>query len=106
MPVLLGITEAFASDLFSSTVRSTCSFSFAVLVNGPVADQIGMNSGINALGSGTGNKANATIGRFLRLAIICLGGSKSRLYDMSSAAPGSLFMSLQAIGRMKAWLRS
>jgi hypothetical protein len=53
-------------------------------VNGPVANQIGMNSGINALGSGTGNKANATIGRFLRLAIICLGGSKSGLNDMSS----------------------
>jgi hypothetical protein len=84
MPVLLGMTEAFANDLFSSTVRSTCSFSFSVLVNGPVANQIGMNSGINALGSGTGNKTNATIGRFLRLAIICLGGSKSGLNDMSS----------------------
>jgi hypothetical protein len=84
MPVLLGMTEAFANDLFSSTVRSTCSFSFSVLVNGPMANQIGMNSGINALGSGTGNKANATIGRFLRLAIICLGGSRSGLNDMSS----------------------
>jgi hypothetical protein len=84
MPVLLGIIEAFSKDLFSSTVRSTCSFSFAVFVNGPVAHQIGMNSGINALGSSTGNKANATIGRFLRLAIICLGGSRSGLNDMSS----------------------
>jgi hypothetical protein len=84
MPVLLGIIDAFASELFSSTVRSTCSFSFAVIVNGPVANQIGMNSGINALGSGTDNKANATIGRFLRLAIICLGGSRSGLNDMSS----------------------
>jgi hypothetical protein len=43
-----------------------------------------MNSGINALGSGTGNKANATTGRFLRLALINLGGSKSGVSDMSS----------------------
>jgi hypothetical protein len=84
MPVLLSIVEAFANDVFSSSVRSTTSFSFAIVVNGPIAKQIGMNSGINAMGSGTGNKANASIGRFLRLAIICLGGSKTGLNDMSS----------------------
>jgi len=43
-----------------------------------------MNGSINALGSGTGNKANATIGRFLRLAIICLGGSRTGISDLSS----------------------
>jgi len=84
MPVLLSIVEAFANDFYSSSVRSTTSFSFAIIVNGSIARQIGMNSGINALGSGTGNKANATVGRFLRLAIICLGGSRSGLNDMSS----------------------
>jgi hypothetical protein len=84
MPLLLGIIEAFDNDWFSSTVRSTTSFSFAIVVNGPGAKKIGMNAGVNALGSGTGNKANATIGRFLRLAIICLGGSRSSVNDMSS----------------------
>lgn len=84
MPVLLSAVETFGNDIFSSTVRSTTSFSFATIVNGPIAKQIRMNSGINALGSGTGNKANATVGRFLRLAIICLGGSRSGINDMSS----------------------
>ena len=84
MPLLLGILEAFDNEWFSSTVRSTTSFSFAIVVNGPVAKKIGMNAGVNALGSGTGNKANATIGRFLRLALICLGGSRSSINDMSS----------------------
>jgi hypothetical protein len=84
MPVLLSAVEAFSKEIFSSTVRSTSSFSFAILVNGPIVKEIGMNCGINALGSGTGNKANATIGRFLRLAIICLGGSRSGINDMSS----------------------
>ena len=84
MPVLLGMVEAFSDDRFSSSVRSTSSFSFVTIVNGPIAKQIGMNAGTNALGSSTGNKANAAIGRFLRLAIICLGGSRSGINDLSS----------------------
>ncbi len=84
MPVLLGVVEAFGRDNFSSQVRSTSSFCFAIIVNGPIAKRIGMNSGINAMGAGTGNKANARIGRFLRLAIICLGGSRSGLNDLST----------------------
>ena len=37
MPVLLGLVEAFSDDYFSSSVRSTSSFSFAVVVGGPIA---------------------------------------------------------------------
>jgi hypothetical protein len=84
MPVLLAMVEAFSDNRFSSSVRSTSSFSFLTIVNGPIARQIKMNCGINALGSGTGNRANASIGRFLRLAIICLGGSRSGISDLSS----------------------
>jgi len=36
MPVLLSMVEAFSGDCFSSSVRSTSSFSFAVIVSGPV----------------------------------------------------------------------
>lgn len=91
MPLLLALVKAFDNDWFSSTIRSTTSFSFCVVINGPVVRQIGMNTGINALGSGTGNKANATIGRFLRLAMICLGGSRSGVSDMSSIGNPSKF---------------
>lgn len=84
MPLLLAIVEALDAEWYSSTVRSTSSFSLAVLVNGPIAKSIGMNAGTNALGSGTGNRANATIGRFLRLALICLGGSRTGVSDLSS----------------------
>lgn len=91
LPLLLSLIEAFNKEWYASTVRSTTSFSFAVLVNGPVRKSIGMNVGVNALGSGTGNKANATIGRFLRLAIICLGGSRSAINDMSSIGNPSKF---------------
>ena len=43
-----------------------------MVISGPVAKQIGMNSGINALGQG--NRANATIGRALQLIIRNVGG--------------------------------
>src|SRR5204863_9819922 len=45
-----------------------------VVVNGPVARAIGMNSGGNALGQG--NRANATIGRALQLIIRNVGGGR------------------------------
>jgi hypothetical protein len=84
MPVLLAMVEAFAVDQFSSAVRSTNSFSFMTVVNGPIRNEIEMNSGINALGSGTRNDANASIGRFLKLAVINLGGSDTSTNDMGS----------------------
>jgi hypothetical protein len=57
MPVLLAAVEAFSSGPFASGVRSTNSFAFMQLVNGPIAREIGMNSGTQALGPG--NRANA-----------------------------------------------
>ena len=43
-----------------------------VIVNGPVAREIGMNGGVNPFG--LGNRANATIGRALRLIMFDVGG--------------------------------
>ncbi|MGD9615830.1 MAG: hypothetical protein AB7H90_04975 [Alphaproteobacteria bacterium] len=43
-----------------------------LVVNGPEARRIGMNGGVNAFGSG--NRANATIGRAIRLVLLNVGG--------------------------------
>jgi hypothetical protein len=43
-----------------------------VVVNGPLAREIGMNGGANAFGPG--NRANATIGRAIRLVLLNVGG--------------------------------
>ena len=43
-----------------------------VIVNGPIAREIGMNGGPNAFGPG--NRANATIGRAIRLVLLNVGG--------------------------------
>ena len=46
-----------------------------VIVNGPIARAIGMNGGANAFGSG--NRANATIGRAIRLIMLNVGGGRA-----------------------------
>jgi hypothetical protein len=43
-----------------------------LIVNGPAAKEAGMNGGCNAFGSG--NRANATIGRAIRLVMLNVGG--------------------------------
>ena len=52
------------------------------IVNGPVREAIGMNWQGNVLGQG--NRANATIGRALQLAIRNIGGGKPRETDQSA----------------------
>lgn len=46
-----------------------------IIVNGPIAKTIGMNGGGNAFGSG--NRANATIGRAIRLIMLNVGGGRA-----------------------------
>jgi hypothetical protein len=53
-----------------------------LVVNGPVAREIGMNSGGNVFGSG--NRANATIGRALRLIMLGVGGGIPGELDKST----------------------
>ena len=53
-----------------------------IVVNGPAARAIGMNSGVNALGQG--NRANATIGRALQLLIRNVGGGRPGEIDRAT----------------------
>jgi hypothetical protein len=68
-PTILAVASTGVSSLFSST----SSFARMVVVNGPVRDQIGMNSSIGALGPF--NQANSVIGRAWTLISKNLGGS-------------------------------
>jgi hypothetical protein len=76
LPVVLAAVEAACTDAFNiHGLLATTYFSGpVVVVNGPIARAIGMNSGVNALGQG--NRANATIGRALQLVIRNVGGGK------------------------------
>ena len=73
-PVILAGIELLGSGAFHATAKSTNSFSYMQVVNGPIRKELEMGDGICALGAG--NRANAVIGRALRLALICLGGTK------------------------------
>jgi AhpC/TSA family len=53
-----------------------------IVVNGPVRHELGMNSGMGALGPG--NRANLTIGRALRLMIELTGGGMPGTLDRST----------------------
>src|SRR5689334_8532457 len=53
-----------------------------LVVNGPIATKIGMDAGCNAFGSG--NRANATIGRAIRLVLLNVGGGWPGELDKST----------------------
>jgi hypothetical protein len=91
LPVVLAAVEAACADEFAlHGLLATTYFSGPlVVVNGPVARRIGMNSGVNALGQG--NRANATIGRALQLVVRNVGGGRPGGIDRATLGnPGKV----------------
>jgi hypothetical protein len=82
LPVVVAALQAMCAEefLLHGTSASTGGSAPLLIVNGPVRIEIGMNARHNALGNG--NRANATIGRALRLLLInmlgCIPGEMDR----------------------------
>ena len=76
LPVVIAGLEAACTDTFNAhgVMATTKGASPAMVVNGPIRDRIGMNARLGALGQG--NRANATIGRALRLVLRNVGGAE------------------------------
>lgn len=74
LPVVLAAVEAACTDEFNmhGLLATTWFAGPLVVVSGPAATRLEMNSGVNALGQG--NRANATIGRALQLVVRNVGG--------------------------------
>ena len=91
MPVLLAAIEAALEPVFTlhGVLATTYFSSPIIIVNGPIAKKIGMNSGINALGQG--NRANATIGRALNLIVLNVGGGRPGEADRSTLGAPSKY---------------
>jgi hypothetical protein len=88
-PVVLAAVEAACTDEFNmhGLLCTTWFTGPVIIVNGPIATQIGMNSGVNALGQG--NRANATIGRALQLIVRNIGGGRPGEIDRATlGGPG------------------
>ena len=75
MPVLIAAVEAVTDPAFNlhGIQCTTNPVGPLLVVNGPIRHAIGLNSGRNALGPGC--RANATIGRALRLILLHVGGA-------------------------------
>ena len=91
MPVLLAALDAALEPVFTlhGVLATTYFSSPVIIVNGPIAKKIGMNSGINALGQG--NRANATIGRALNLIVRNVGGGRPGEADRATLGAPSKF---------------
>src|SRR5215831_6842265 len=83
-PVLLTAIEAVADPLFNldAVQATTHPVTPMLIVNGPIAKEIGLHSGYNAFGQGF--RANLTIGRALRLALMNIGGGLPGSGDRST----------------------
>src|SRR3954462_8160259 len=75
MPALIAAVEAVADPEFNlqGIQATTNPVAIWVIVNGPLAAELGVNATFNCLGEGTW--ANATLGRALRLILQNIGGA-------------------------------
>jgi hypothetical protein len=83
-PVVVAALEAMFDTAFNlhAVLTSTGGAALGVVVSGPIASEIGMNARGNLLGPG--NRANATIGRALRLVAMNVLGAHPGVADASS----------------------
>ena len=84
LPVLIAAVEAVTAPEFSLQGVQVTTNPVAVwlVINGPIAKRLGINSGYGCLGPGTW--ANATIGRAMRLILQNIGGALPGEMDRST----------------------
>lgn len=89
MPVVVAVVRAMCAPEFGlhGSTASTGGSAPFVVVNGPIRTALGMNATHNVLGNGS--RANATIGRSIRLMLInVLGGIPGQLDRSTLGHPG------------------
>ena len=84
LPVIMAAVEAVADPAFNLQAIQTTTHpcSPLVIVNGPIARRLGIHAGGNVLGQGT--RANAVIGRALRLILQNVGGARPGKEDRAT----------------------
>jgi hypothetical protein len=84
LPVVVAAVEAVADPAFNLQAIQTTTHpcSPLLIVNGPIARRLGINAGGNVLGQGA--RANAVIGRALRLVLQNVGGARPGKEDRAT----------------------
>ena len=103
-PVIVTAVEAMAEPQFNliGIQTTTNPVGPLVLLNGPIRQQIGINCGAGALGPGW--RANATIGRALRLILINIGGAIPGEIDKAILGmPGKYSLCLGELEESSPW---
>ncbi|HEV8142134.1 MAG TPA: hypothetical protein VGQ77_04705, partial [Methylomirabilota bacterium] len=105
MPVIVAIVQAMCVPEFGlhGSTASTGGSAPFIVVNGPIRTAIGMNATHNVLANG--NRANATIGRTIRLLIVnALGGIPGQLDRSTLGHPGTFTFCIAEDEEDSAWL--
>lgn len=84
MPVVAAAVQAITEDQFNlhGITVSTMGAGILLIVNGPVVEQLGINSAESVFGPG--NRANATIGRAVRLIVSNVLGTRAGDLDKAT----------------------
>ena len=84
LPVVIAGVEAMCDEAFDlHGVSATTNFSSPLfIINGPIRKRLDVNCGVGVFGPGW--RANATIGRALRLIAVNLGGARPGVISMST----------------------
>ena len=90
-PVVVAAVEAMADPVFNLYAIQATTHPCAplVIVNGPIRNGLGFNSGSGAYGPGW--RPNAAVGRALRLALLNVGGAHPGSGDMSTQGAPSKY---------------
>jgi len=84
MPILVATVRAMAQSAFNLPAIQATTHPCAVLlvVSGPISARVDLNSGYGAFGPG--HRANATIGRAVRLILMNIGGARPGELDLAT----------------------
>ena len=84
MPVLVAAVRAVLEPEFSLHAIQATTHPVAplIIVNGPIVEEIGLNAEYGCFAPG--NRANATIGRAMRLALLNVGGASPGVLDRAT----------------------
>ncbi|HOG47233.1 MAG TPA: hypothetical protein PLB78_11405, partial [Anaerolineae bacterium] len=91
LPVLIAAVEAMTSEGFDlfGVQATTHPCAMLTLINGPIAKKLDINSGAGAMGPGW--RANATIGRAVRLTLLNIGGARPGSVDKATQGTPAKF---------------
>lgn len=104
MMVVIAVLQAMAEPyyVFHASITSTGGAAPFIVVNGPMRHDLKMNSGANVFGPG--NRANATIGRAVRLILINVAGAQPGVLDKSTQGhPGKYSFCMAEAEEVSPW---